>query len=135
MSLTPSTVVMLRSLLQRQQGESLLCGYTVNEDSLVFRYLDGSAILPRGFTWAFKKTVHIAGMEGYRLYDARHAHATLRLRQGIHPKIVQERLGHSRISVTLDTYSHVTPGLQEAAALRFEKGLDAARQTEATRQP
>jgi integrase len=45
------------------------------------------------------------------------------LRQGIHPKIVQERLGHSRISITLDTYSHVTPGLQEAAALRFEESL------------
>ncbi len=45
------------------------------------------------------------------------------LRQGIHPKIVQERLGHSTIAVTLDTYSHVTPGLQEAAALAFEQEL------------
>ena len=46
------------------------------------------------------------------------------LRQGIHPKIVQERLGHSRVGVTLDIYSHVTPGLQEAAALRFDEGLN-----------
>ena len=45
------------------------------------------------------------------------------LAQGIHPKIVSERLGHSSIGVTLDTYSHVTPGLQERAALRFEEGL------------
>jgi integrase len=45
------------------------------------------------------------------------------LKQGIHPKIVSERLGHSNIGITLDTYSHVMPGLQEAAALRFEKGL------------
>jgi integrase len=43
------------------------------------------------------------------------------LRQGIHPKIVQERLGHSSIAITLDTYSHVTPGLQEAAAKRFDE--------------
>jgi len=42
------------------------------------------------------------------------------LKQGIHPKIVQERLGHSTIAITLDTYSHVTPGLQEAAANRFD---------------
>jgi integrase len=42
------------------------------------------------------------------------------LKQGIHPKIVQERLGHSTITVTLDTYSHMTPGLQEAAAERFD---------------
>jgi len=45
------------------------------------------------------------------------------LKQGIHPKIVQERLGHSTISVTLDTYSHVAPGLQEAAANRFDEAF------------
>ncbi len=43
------------------------------------------------------------------------------LKQGVHPKIVQERLGHSSITVTLDTYSHVAPGLQEAAALKFDE--------------
>jgi integrase len=45
------------------------------------------------------------------------------LKQGIHPKIVQERLGHSSIAITLATYSHVTPGLQEAAAKRFDDVL------------
>ena len=45
------------------------------------------------------------------------------LKQGIHPKIVQERLGHSTIAVTLDTYSHVSPGLQEAAAKRFDESF------------
>ena len=42
------------------------------------------------------------------------------LKQGIHPKIVQERLGHSTIAMTLDIYSHVTPGLQQAAAESFD---------------
>ena len=51
-------------------------------------------------------------------------HATLLLKQGVHPKIVQERLGHSTIAVTLDTYSHVTPGLQEAAALKFDEQME-----------
>ena len=45
------------------------------------------------------------------------------LKQGIHPKIVQERLGHSTIAITLDTYSHVAPGLQEAAAKHFDDVL------------
>jgi integrase len=45
------------------------------------------------------------------------------LKAGIHPKIVQERLGHASIQTTLDTYSHVAPGLQEAAAARFDEGL------------
>ena len=42
------------------------------------------------------------------------------LRQGIHPKIVSERLGHSSVATTLDIYSHVLPGLQEAAVRRFD---------------
>jgi len=46
------------------------------------------------------------------------------LQQGVHPKIVQERLGHSSVATTLDIYSHVVPGLQEAAARRFEEGLE-----------
>ena len=52
--------------------------------------------------------------------DARHTHASLLLKQGVHPKIVQERLGHGSIQITLDTYSHVAPGLQQAAAKKFD---------------
>ena len=47
------------------------------------------------------------------------------LKAGVHPKVVSERLGHSSIAITLDTYSHVVPGLQEAAAKRFEEVLEA----------
>jgi integrase len=122
-SLTPASALVLRSLRERQEADGLLLGYEVNDDSPVFRYRDGSPILPSGLTHAFTKIMRRAGLEGYRLHDVRHAHATLMLKQGVHPKIVQERLGHSRIGTTLDTYSHVTPGLQEAAALRFEEGL------------
>ena len=62
-------------------------------------------------------------MKGIRLHDARHTHALLLLKQVTHPKIVQERLGHASIQVTLDTYSHVVPGLQKAAAKRFDEML------------
>ena len=61
------------------------------------------------------------GLEGICFHDARHTHASLMLKQGVHPKVVQERLGHATISTTLDLYSHVTPGLQEAAAAGFDK--------------
>ena len=61
-----------------------------------------------------------AGLGNVRLHDARHTHASLMLKQGIHPKVVQERLGHSSIQVTLDTYSHVAPGLQQNAAETFD---------------
>ena len=64
-----------------------------------------------------------AGLPQLRFHDTRHAHASLMLRNGFHPKIVSERLGHSTISVTIDLYSHVIPGLQEAAALRYAEEL------------
>ena len=59
-----------------------------------------------------------------RFHDLRHNYATLLLKDGIHPKIVSERLGHANISITLDTYSHVLPGLQERAAERFDEILE-----------
>ena len=64
-----------------------------------------------------------AGLLGVRLHDARHTHASLLLKQGVHPKIVQERLGHGSIQITLDTYSHVVPSMQQAAAIKFDNAV------------
>ncbi len=58
-----------------------------------------------------------------RLHDLRYTHATLMLKSGVHPKIVSERLRHATVAFTLDTYSHVVPGLQQAAANRFDELL------------
>ena len=69
---------------------------------------------------AWAKLANRVGLKGIRLHDTRHTHASLMLKQGVHPKIVQERLGHASIQITLDTYSHVAPGLQQAAANRFD---------------
>ncbi|MEE9261013.1 MAG: tyrosine-type recombinase/integrase, partial [Dehalococcoidia bacterium] len=63
------------------------------------------------------------GLPHIRLHELRHTHASLMLKQGVKPKIVSERLVHSSIAITMDVYSHVLPGLQEAAALEFEKAL------------
>ena len=134
-SLTPSSALVLRALRERQVTDGLLQGYVVNDDSLVFRYRHGGPMLPRAVSGAFKKLAHRAGLEGYRFHDTRHAHATLMLRQGVHPKIVQERLGHAKVGTTLDIYSHVTPGLQQAAALRFDEGLAQANTPQAIAEP
>jgi len=64
------------------------------------------------------------------LHNARHTHASLMLKQGIHQKIVQERLGHATIAVTLDMYSHVAPGMQEAAAAGFDNLVLPKRESE-----
>jgi len=64
---------------------------------------------------------------GVRLHDLRHTSASLMLKANIHPKVVQERLGHSSIAITLDLYSHVAPGMQEAAALKLDEELAESR--------
>ena len=94
---------------------------------LVFCYPDGSPLPPNSVTKAFHKVVKSLGISGVRLHDLRHTHATLMLRQGVHPKVVSERLGHSSVAITLDTYSHVLPGIQAAAARCFDEGLQRAR--------
>ncbi len=70
------------------------------------------------------KSLRKAGLPHIRFHDLRRTHATLLLKAGIHPKIVSERLGHANIGITLDTYSHVLPGLQKAAAERFDEMLE-----------
>ncbi len=66
------------------------------------------------------------GMKGkLRFHDPRHTHATLSLQAGVHPKVVQERLGHTAIWTTLDTYSHVIPSMQKEVAAAFDAILRA----------
>ena len=71
----------------------------------------------------FKATLKLANLPDIRFHDLRHTSATLMLQQGTHPKIVQERLGHSDISLTLNTYSHVLPSMQEEAAEKLDELL------------
>jgi len=87
---------------------------------------------PRSLTHEFAKFVgRVEGVPRVRFHDLRHSHATMLLLTGVHPKVAQERLGHSSISVTLDLYSHVTTTMQKDAATRldmaFQSAISAAR--------
>ena len=120
-ALSPSSVLTLREHKAKQTELSQSLGYAPPSDNdLVFSHYDGSPLLPNSVTHAWIKLVRRCGLHGIRLHDARHTHASLLLKQGVHPKIVQERLGHGSIQITLDTYSHVAPGLQQAAAKKFD---------------
>jgi integrase len=129
-SLPPSAVVVFQEERERQRRERAVLGLELNEDDLIFRDLEGKPLRPDTVTHAWVKLVRRIGLKGIRLHDARHTHASLMLKQGVHPKIVQERLGHASIQLTLDTYSHVVPGLQEAAAAGFDKMISAAPEKE-----
>ena len=90
------------------------------EDDFVFCHADGNPFNPSTVTHTFSKVAARAGMPQLRLHDLRHIHATMLLKAGVHPRVVQERLGHSSIATTLDIYSHTVPGLQKAAAERLD---------------
>jgi integrase len=87
---------------------------------LVFARYDGTPLDPGTVQRTFRKVLEDAGIPRIRFHDLRHSHASHLLQAGVHPKIVQERLGHSSIAVTIDTYSHLVPSLQEMAAQRIE---------------
>ena len=120
-ALSPSNCIVLREHRESQEKQRLSLNLPVLTDSdLVFSHYDGSPLLPNSVTHAWIKLVRRCGLKGVRLHDARHTMATIMLKQGKHPKIVSERLGHASIAITLDLYSHVIPGLQQAAANKFD---------------
>ncbi|MFC1933461.1 tyrosine-type recombinase/integrase [Chloroflexota bacterium] len=108
-------------VVMTQGALRILSGSNLREEDFIFSQIDGKPLLSNTVTHNWIKLVRRAGFNGIRLHDERHSHASLMLKQGIHPKIVQERLGHASIQVTLDTYSHVAPGLQEVAAKGFDE--------------
>jgi len=118
--------------LKQVPGGKLL-GRLPMPDDLVFCNPDGTPLPPNSVTKAFHKLAKSVGISGIRLHDLRHTHATLMLRQGVHPKVVSERLGHSSVAITLDTYSHVLPGIQAAAARHFDEGLQRTREEASVR--
>ena len=122
-ALPPSLALVLHQHKAEQEAQRALLGKPLTDEDFVFAHADGTPLDPSVVSHAFNKIIGKAGLPHVRLHDLRHTHATFLLQAGVHPKVVQERLGHSSIRVTLDTYSHVLPGLQEAAAQRFDDFL------------
>ena len=108
----------LRAWRARQAEELLKLGIRLNDDTFVCAREDGLPIQPQSLTHAWERFITGTWLPHLRFHDLRHAHATHLLASGVHPKIASERLGHSTVGLTLDTYSHVLPSMQaDAAAL------------------
>jgi len=118
--LPPSLALLLRQHREDQQIQRVIMGSSLKGEDFVFCHDDASPLNPSTVTHSFSKVAISAGMPQLRLHDLRHIHATMMLRAGIHPRVVQERLGHSTIATTLDIYSHTVPGMQKAAAERLD---------------
>ncbi len=108
---------------QAEQADRRLVGSRWVNTGLMFTSTIGTPLDERNVRRSFKTLLSSAELLEMRLHDLRHSTTTLLLGQGVHPRVVMETLGHSQVSLTLDTYSHVLPGLQAEAAKRMEDAI------------
>jgi integrase len=104
----------------RQLEACLKAGKAWAEKDLVFCDKQGGYIFPNTLSYQFASLLKAAGLPRIRFHDLRHSAATILLSMGVHPKVVQELLGHSSISMTIDTYSHILPSMQQEAMHKLD---------------
>jgi integrase len=118
------TVEALRSLRAAQAKDRLFLGAAYSKEDLVFARRDGTPYSPHAFGEAFRALVRRAEVPVIRLHDLRHTHASLLGQANVSMKVISERLGHSGIGITADTYSHVFASQDGEAARLFDSVLD-----------
>jgi integrase len=117
----PAVVVAaLKAHRTRQLEDRLVAGGAWKDSGFVFTSSIGTALEPRNVTGEFHELLASADLPSVRFHDLRHTAATLLLAQGVDPRTIMETLGHSQISLTLNTYSHVLPALQADAAAKLD---------------
>jgi integrase len=116
LALDPVTLAALKAHQVRQAEEKTIVGPGYQDSGLVCTMPDGSPIHPQRISAWFVQHTRAAGLPRIRMHDIRHSYATAALAAGIPAKVVSERLGHANIAITMDTYSHVLPGMDERAA-------------------
>jgi integrase len=126
-ALSATVVDELRAHRVRRAQELLRLGVGLSDEDRVVRHADGSIVSPIYISQLWARTVRRAKLKRIRFHDLRHTHATHLLSGNVHPKVASERLGHSKVGITLDLYSHVIPGMQEDAAAMIDCALSAAR--------
>jgi integrase len=125
-ALSATVIDELRQHKRRQAEELLRCGMRQGDDGFVVAQADASPVQPNSLTHEWYRLLAKTPLPRIRFHDLRHAHATHLLSNGVHPKVASERLGHSKVGITLDLYSHVLPGMQADAASRVDEALRAA---------
>jgi len=122
-ALPPSVIPVLRAH-RRTQAQERLASEAYDNNDLVFATAGGQPLRRQNLSRRhFKPILKAAGLSDIRFHDLRHTCATLLLLAGENPKVISERLGHSSVAFTLDTYSHVLPNMQQQAADKLEAML------------
>lgn len=122
-----STVVEELSAWRAKQAQEFLrLGTRPTDETFDVTQTDGKPLQPRSITHEWTRLVKTHKLPRRRFHDLRHSHATHMLASAVHPKIASERLGHSKVGITLDTYSHVLTGTQDEAAATVDAALRAA---------
>jgi integrase len=119
------TLDVLREHRQRQAAARLFAGSRWHDGDFVFTTVEGAPLDGKNVTRDFQRAVRQAGLPRMRFHDLRHSAATLLLVQGVPARVVMDLLGHSQISMTLNTYSHVVPALDREAARAMDRALAA----------
>jgi integrase len=117
---------MLQTYREAQQKVKTDLGADYQENDLICCRDDGSIWPPSAFTSAYRDLLCRRKIGSVRFHDLRHSHVSQLLRSGVSPKVISERLGHSKVGFTLDVYSHLLPGMQEEAASKVDAGLRSA---------
>lgn len=128
----PASVVSILTKWRKDQAAERLAQGIGGQPDLVFTRPDGQPIRADWLTKHFQALLATAGLPKIRFHDLRHTHATMLLSEGVHPKVVSDRLGHSTVTLTLDTYSHVLPDIQREVAERLERIIRPGEQGETT---
>lgn len=110
---------------KRQLEQRLKLGSVYADLDLVFSTALGTPIDPSNLRREWERIRRAADLPSLRFHDLRHVHASLMLLRGVHPKVVAERLGHADVGITMNTYSHILPNLQEEAAADLDQLLSA----------
>lgn len=113
----------LQRLRAKQAEELLQLGVRLTDESFVYAQFDGAPVKPDSLTDAWTRLTRATALPKIRFHDLRHTHATQMLAIGVNPKIASERLGHSKVGITLDLYSHVMPGMQADAAEQVDAAV------------
>jgi len=121
------TLNSLKEHRARQVAERLAAGPEWTDSGLVFTTVTGMPLDSKNLTLSFQRFLKRTGLPKRRFHDLRHSCATLLLVQGVPARVVMETLGHSQISLTLNTYSHVPSELQREAAERLDVFLSTNR--------